>query len=126
MDTKKLAYFLRLHENGNITHTAKEAFLTQSALTKMIQGWEEEFHCIGRRAEAGQGDQHRAEAALPAVVGLGQGAGDNPQKQRDQQRHLILIPAKSHAAGQGDKYPHAVTELVQCPQATQGMLKAFR
>ena len=45
MDTKKLAYFLRLHENGNITHTAKEAFLTQSALTKMIQGWEEEFHC---------------------------------------------------------------------------------
>lgn len=45
MDTKKLAYFLRLHENGNITHTAKEVFLTQSALTKMIQGWEEEFHC---------------------------------------------------------------------------------
>jgi DNA-binding transcriptional LysR family regulator len=45
METKKLIYLLRLYENKNITHTAKEMFITQSALTKMIQGWEEEFHC---------------------------------------------------------------------------------
>jgi DNA-binding transcriptional LysR family regulator len=45
MDTQKLEYFLRLYENRNITHTAKELFITQSALTKMIQSLEEEYHC---------------------------------------------------------------------------------
>jgi DNA-binding transcriptional LysR family regulator len=45
MDTKKLNYLIRLYEDGNITHTAREMFITQSALTKMIQGWEKEFHC---------------------------------------------------------------------------------
>ena len=87
---------------------------------------EKQFDTQGRGGETHQGHQQGVEAALPAVIGFRQRAGDNPQKQRDQQRHLILIPAESHAAGQGDKYPYAVTELVQCPQATQGMLKAFR
>lgn len=79
----------------------------------------EKFHRIGRRAEAGQGDQHRAEAALPAVVGLGQGAGDDAEKQGDQPMHPALPPAQRQGSGQGDEYPQAGAELVQCPEAAQ-------
>ncbi|MNZ61345.1 hypothetical protein D3C78_794380 [compost metagenome] len=77
-------------------------------------------------AEAHQCHRQRIQAALPAVIGLGQGAGDDPQEQRDQQAHLVLVPTQRHAAGQGDEHPNAVAELIQCPKATQRLTKRSR
>ncbi len=76
---------------------------------------EQQLHRQRGNAETHQRHRQGVEAALPTVVGLGQGAGDNPQEQRDQQCHFILIPAQRHAAGEGDEYPNAVTEFIQCP-----------
>ena len=87
---------------------------------------EQQFDRKCRNAEAHQGYGERVETPLPTVVGLGQGAGDNPQEQRDQQAHFILIPAQRHAAGQGDEHPHAVAEFIQRPQAPQRLTKRGR
>ncbi|MCY1417103.1 hypothetical protein D9M71_326230 [compost metagenome] len=81
--------------------------------------------------QRGDGETHQrhcqsVEAALPAVIGFGQGAGDNPQEQRDQQSHFILIPAQSHGAGQGDEHPHAVTEFIQRPKPAQRLTERGR
>ena len=87
---------------------------------------EQQFDRQRGDAETHQRHGQGVEAALPTVVGLGQGAGDNPQEQRDQQRHFILIPAQRHAAGQGDEYPHAVAEFIQRPEATQRLTERGR
>ncbi|MNK93077.1 hypothetical protein D3C87_1132220 [compost metagenome] len=87
---------------------------------------EEQFHRQRGDAETHQCHGEGVEAALPTVVGFGQGAGDNPQEQRDQQAHFILIPTQRHAAGQGDEHPHAVAEFIQRPQAPQRLTKRGR
>ena len=87
---------------------------------------EEQFDRQRGDAEAHQRHGQRIEAALPTVVGLGQGAGDDPQEQRDQQAHFILIPTQRHGAGQGDEHPHAVAEFIQRPKATQRLTKRGR
>ena len=84
---------------------------------------EQQFDGEGGDAEAHQRHGQRVEAALPTVVGLGQGAGDDPQEQRDQQPHFILIPTDGHAAGQGDEHPHAVAEFIQRPETAQRLTK---
>ncbi|MNF61842.1 hypothetical protein D3C84_435080 [compost metagenome] len=45
---------------------------------------EQEFHREGGDAENAQGYQQCGESPLPAVVGFGQGAGDDAEEQRDQ------------------------------------------
>ncbi len=87
---------------------------------------EQQLHRQRSDAETHQRYRQGIEAALPAVIGLGQGAGDNPQEQRDQQGHFILIPAQRHAAGEGDEHPYAVTEFIQRPQAPHGLLERGR
>ncbi|MNH18324.1 hypothetical protein D3C79_780230 [compost metagenome] len=80
---------------------------------------EQQFHRKRGNGETQQGDEQRAEAALPAIVGLGQGAGDDAEEQRDEQAHLVLVPAPGHAAGERDGHADGVAELVLTPQATQ-------
>ena len=80
---------------------------------------EQQLHRQGGDGETHQGDGQGAEAALPAVVGLSQGAGDDAEEQRDQQAHLVLVPAPGHAAGEGNGHADGVAELVLAPQATQ-------
>ncbi|MNQ68953.1 hypothetical protein D3C85_835260 [compost metagenome] len=87
---------------------------------------EQQFDGQGGDGETHQRHCKRIEAALPTVVGLGQGTGDNPEEQRDQQPHFILIPTQRHGAGQGDEYPHAVAELIQRPKATQRLAERSR
>lgn len=87
---------------------------------------EQQLHRQCGDAETHQRDCQGVEATLPAVIGLGQGAGDNPQEQWDQQRHFILVPAQRHAAGEGDEYPNAVAEFIQRPQAPHGLLERGR
>ncbi|MNF71235.1 hypothetical protein D3C76_427690 [compost metagenome] len=87
---------------------------------------EQQLHRKRRDTETHQGHCQCIEPALPAVVCFSQGAGNDAEKQRNQQRHLVLEPAQRHAAGQGDEYPYAVTELVQRPQAPQGLAKRSR
>ncbi|MNQ53729.1 hypothetical protein D3C85_677770 [compost metagenome] len=84
---------------------------------------EQPLHRIGRRAEAAEGHQQRGQAALPAVVGLGQGAGDHPEEQRNQRLHPVLRPAQQQGAAEGDEHSQAVAEFIQRPQAAQGMAK---
>ena len=86
----------------------------------------EQFHRQRGDAETHQRHRQSVETTLPTVVGLGQGAGDDAEEQRDQQAHFILIPAQRHAAGQGDEYPHAVAEFIQRPQAPQRLTKRGR
>ena len=80
---------------------------------------EQQFDRQRSNGETHQGDGQGAEAALPAVVGFGQRAGDDAEEQRDQQGHLVLVPAQGQAAGEGDGDPDAIAELVLAPQATQ-------
>ncbi|MNN31710.1 hypothetical protein D3C81_1454080 [compost metagenome] len=87
---------------------------------------EEQFDGQGGNRETHQRHRQRVETALPAVVGLGQGTGDNPQEQRDQQAHFILIPTQRHGAGQGNEYPHAVAEFIQRPKAPQRLAERSR
>ncbi|MCY1417911.1 hypothetical protein D9M71_334570 [compost metagenome] len=87
---------------------------------------EEQFDGEGGDRKTHQRHRQCVETALPAVVGLGQGTGDDPQEQRDQKAHFILIPTQRHGAGQGNEYPHAVAEFIQRPKATQRLAERSR
>ncbi|MNZ54296.1 hypothetical protein D3C78_721940 [compost metagenome] len=80
---------------------------------------EQQLHRQCGNGKTHQGDREGIQAPLPAVIGLGQGAGDDAQEQRDQQAHLVLIPAQQHAAGQGDEYADGIAEFVQSPETAQ-------
>ena len=80
---------------------------------------EQQLDGEGGDAEAQQGHQQRLQAAEPVVVGLRQGAGDDPEEQRDQQLDAVLPPAQQQGAGQGDEYPQAIGELVEGPEAAE-------
>ncbi|MNJ33158.1 hypothetical protein D3C77_278370 [compost metagenome] len=80
---------------------------------------EQQLHRQRRDGKAHQGHGQGIEASLPTVVGLGQGAGDNAQEQRNQQAHLVLVPAQQHAAGEGDQNTDGIAEFVQGPEAAQ-------
>ena len=75
----------------------------------------------GGNAEAQQRHQQGRESSEPAVIGFRQGAGDDAEEQWDHHPWLIQIPAQPHAGRQCDQHPQAVTELVQRPEATQGV-----
>ena len=80
-----------------------------------------EQHLYRQRGDgkADQGNGQGIESALPAVIGFCQGAGNNTEEQRDQQAHFVPVPTQRHASGQGDRYPDAVAEFIQSPEATQ-------
>ncbi|MCY1427390.1 hypothetical protein D9M71_432360 [compost metagenome] len=82
---------------------------------------EQQLDGEGGEGEAEQGHQQRVEAAEPVVVGLRQGAGDHPEEQRDDQLQVIEIPADRHHPAERDEHPQAVGELVQRPEAPQGL-----
>ena len=82
---------------------------------------EQQLDGEGGQAEAGQGHQQRLETAEPVVVGFRQGAGDHPEEQRDHQLQVVEEPADGHHPTEGDEHPQAVGELVQRPEAPQGV-----
>ncbi|KAF1051720.1 MAG: hypothetical protein GAK43_02287 [Stenotrophomonas maltophilia] len=82
---------------------------------------EQQFHRQCGDEKAHQGGEQRLQAAEPVVVGFGQGAGDDAEEQRDHQGQLMQPPAGEHHPGQGDEYAQAVGELVQRPQAPEGL-----
>jgi hypothetical protein len=59
-------------------------------------------------AEANQRDQLRAQPAAPAVVGLGQRAGDGAQEQRDHRIGMAGGTAQRHEAAEGEKNAHGL------------------
>ncbi|MNN29212.1 hypothetical protein D3C81_1428060 [compost metagenome] len=82
---------------------------------------EQQLDGEGGEGEAEQGHQQRVEAAEPVVVGLRQGAGDHSEEQRDHQFQVVEEPADGHHPAEGDEHPQAVGELVQRPEAPQGV-----
>jgi DNA-binding transcriptional LysR family regulator len=63
LDSRKLLAFVTLARCGSFTQTARELFLTQSAVSHAIKSLEDELECrlfdrLGRRAQLTQSGQH--------------------------------------------------------------------
>ncbi len=68
LDSRKLLTFVTLAHCGSFTQTARELFLTQSAVSHAIKSLEDELECrlfdrLGRRARLTQSGQHLLEYA---------------------------------------------------------------
>jgi DNA-binding transcriptional LysR family regulator len=68
LDSRKLLAFVTLARCGSFTQTARELFLTQSAVSHAIKSLEDELECrlfdrLGRKAKLTQSGQHLLEYA---------------------------------------------------------------
>ncbi len=68
LDSRKLLAFVTLARCGSFTQTARELFLTQSAVSHAIKSLEEELECrlfdrLGRKAQLTQHGRHLLEYA---------------------------------------------------------------
>jgi DNA-binding transcriptional LysR family regulator len=68
LDSRKLLTFVTLAHCGSFTQTARELFLTQSAVSHAIKSLEDELECrlfdrMGRKARLTQSGQHLLEYA---------------------------------------------------------------
>lgn len=68
LDSRKLLAFVTLARCGSFTETARELFLTQSAVSHAIKSLEDELECrlfdrLGRKAKLTQSGRHLMEYA---------------------------------------------------------------
>jgi DNA-binding transcriptional LysR family regulator len=81
LDSRKLLAFVTLARCGSFTQTARELFLTQSAVSHAIKSLEQELECrlferLGRQAQLTRAGQHLLEYA-DRILGEMQQAREN-------------------------------------------------
>ena len=80
---------------------------------------EQPQHREGGHGEARQRQQDRLAAALPVVVGLADGAGDDAEEHGRHRIHPLQLPARQDRSRQRDQHAQPVTGFFMRPQADE-------